>query len=73
MQIASHDTRRLQITTPGEIRSQFREDVAFGLSQAQKTLHPRYFYDARGSQLFEDIFISPGVKRTFYAPMPPIS
>ena len=59
MQIASHDTHRLQITTPGEIRSQFREDVAFGLSQTQKTLHPKYFYDAHGSQLFEDICKQP--------------
>jgi dimethylhistidine N-methyltransferase len=59
MQIASHDTHRLQITAPGEIHSQFREDVAFGLSQTQKTLHPKYFYDAHGSQLFEDICKQP--------------
>src|SRR5262245_40132713 len=33
----------------------FREDVIAGLSRAQKTLPPKYFYDARGSRLFEAI------------------
>ena len=31
------------------------EDVAHGLSQPQKTLSPKYFYDRRGSELFERI------------------
>lgn len=52
-------TNRLQISTPGKLRSQFREDVAFGLQQSQKTLHPKYFYDAHGSRLFEDICRQP--------------
>ena len=30
-------------------------DVADGLSRAQKELQPRFFYDERGSRLFEDI------------------
>lgn len=30
-------------------------DVVRGLSQLQKSLPPRYFYDSRGSQLFEQI------------------
>ena len=30
-------------------------DVINGLSKANKSLPPRYFYDAKGSQLFEDI------------------
>ena len=30
-------------------------DVVKGLSQSQKTLPPRYFYDDKGSQLFEQI------------------
>ena len=32
-----------------------REDVIAGLSLPQKTLPPKYFYDARGSELFEAI------------------
>jgi dimethylhistidine N-methyltransferase len=31
------------------------KDVIWGLTQAQKSLPPRYFYDDRGSQLFEQI------------------
>jgi dimethylhistidine N-methyltransferase len=37
--------------TPGS----FLEDVYAGLSVSRKTLPPKYFYDARGSQLFEAI------------------
>jgi dimethylhistidine N-methyltransferase len=33
----------------------FREDVIAGLSLPQKSLPPKYFYDARGSRLFEAI------------------
>ena len=33
----------------------FREDVIAGLSLPQKTLPPKYFYDATGSRLFERI------------------
>ncbi|MEO8718394.1 MAG: L-histidine N(alpha)-methyltransferase [Burkholderiales bacterium] len=33
----------------------FREDVIQGLSQPQKALPPKYFYDAEGSRLFERI------------------
>src|SRR5882672_1574313 len=33
----------------------FRDDVIAGLSQPQKALPPKYFYDARGSRLFEAI------------------
>ena len=32
-----------------------RADVAQGLSQSPKQLPPKWFYDARGSELFEDI------------------
>lgn len=39
-------------TVPAE---SFREDVIAGLSQPQKTLPPKYFYDAEGSRLFEAI------------------
>ena len=33
----------------------FREDVIAGLSRPQKALPPKYFYDAKGSRLFESI------------------
>jgi dimethylhistidine N-methyltransferase len=33
----------------------FRRDLVAGLSQAQKTLPPKWFYDAEGSRLFEEI------------------
>jgi dimethylhistidine N-methyltransferase len=33
----------------------FREDVLAGLAQPQKAIPPKYFYDARGSELFERI------------------
>jgi len=43
---------------PGVVDEQAREfarDVIAGLSAAQKTLSPKYFYDSKGSQLFEAI------------------
>lgn len=36
-------------------RSTFAQDVARGLTARQKWLPPKYFYDARGSQLYEQI------------------
>ena len=36
-------------------RPAFREDVVAGLSLPQKSLPPKYFYDAAGSRLFERI------------------
>jgi dimethylhistidine N-methyltransferase len=50
---------RLRITVPAEIRSRFREDVALGLRQQQKTIPPKYFYDQQGSLLFEAICQQP--------------
>src|SRR4029453_15703168 len=35
------------------------EDVRVGLSATQKTLPPKYFYDSRGSELFERITALP--------------
>jgi dimethylhistidine N-methyltransferase len=37
----------------------FARDVAQGLAAPQKTLPPKYFYDARGSQLYEQICTLP--------------
>lgn len=42
-------------TPAAEARSIFLRDVVAGLSQAQKTLPCQYFYDAAGSDLFEQI------------------
>ncbi|RUO25982.1 L-histidine N(alpha)-methyltransferase [Aliidiomarina minuta] len=35
--------------------NEFYEDVVRGLSQSQKTLSPKYFYDAQGSRYFDQI------------------
>lgn len=37
----------------------FYDDVIFGLSQRQRVLQPRWFYDRRGSELFEEITTLP--------------
>lgn len=37
------------------LQAQFRRDVLAGLSQDQKVVPARWFYDHRGSQLFEEI------------------
>nr|WP_070961227.1 L-histidine N(alpha)-methyltransferase [Hyphomonas sp. Mor2] len=42
-------------TPAAEARSDFLRDVVAGLTQAQKTLPCQYFYDAAGSDLFEQI------------------
>jgi len=42
------------IASPAEVRS-FSEDVIFGLASSPKSLPCKYFYDARGSQLFDRI------------------
>lgn len=45
-------------TTPTKVtsaQSEFAADVAVGLSRATKTLPSKYFYDQRGSQLFDQI------------------
>lgn len=40
---------------PPARRSAFEADVLAGLSRGQKSVPPKYFYDAPGSRLFEDI------------------
>jgi len=39
----------------GSPPSNFKDDVIAGLSQAQKVISPKYFYDAHGARLFEAI------------------
>jgi L-histidine N-alpha-methyltransferase len=40
---------------PGSYLATLRADVRAGLTATPKTLPPKYFYDARGSELFDDI------------------
>ena len=47
------DIRRL--STPASVRDQLALDVQNGLLSPPRRLPPRYFYDARGSALFEQI------------------
>ena len=46
---------RLRFSVSTVPADSFREDVIVGLSLPQKSLPPKYFYDARGSRLFEAI------------------
>ena len=41
--------------TPEDLAATMREDVRRGLTASPKVLAPKYFYDARGSELFEEI------------------
>jgi L-histidine Nalpha-methyltransferase len=41
--------------TPDDLDKALRQDVADGLSADQKTLPSKWFYDERGSELFEEI------------------
>ena len=41
--------------TPGYLERALRADVTRGLSATPKQLPPKWFYDARGSELFEEI------------------
>ena len=41
--------------TPDDLAATMRDDVRRGLTGTPKTLAPKYFYDGRGSALFEDI------------------
>ncbi|MET3352799.1 UNVERIFIED_ORG: dimethylhistidine N-methyltransferase [Xanthobacter viscosus] len=50
---ASRDTAEHRAAD--EATALFRADVIFGLSQPQKALPPKYFYDAAGSRLFDHI------------------
>src|ERR1700683_3489177 len=40
---------------PGRYLDALRADVRAGLTAVPKTLPPKYFYDARGSELFDEI------------------
>jgi L-histidine N-alpha-methyltransferase len=43
------------LLTPADLRAELEHDARSGLMASPKTLPPKYFYDDRGSKLFEDI------------------
>ena len=49
----------VQNIAPSRTIPTLREDVADGLSQRPRELHPKYFYDERGSELFDAICDTP--------------
>ena len=53
-------TARIDVhLTPTDARTALRADVLHGLTARPKELPPKYFYDARGSELFERITALP--------------
>jgi len=44
-----------RLSEPAAVRDEMAADVVAGLTGSEKWLPPKYFYDARGSELFEDI------------------
>lgn len=40
-------------------KKSFEDDVIYGLNSNPKSLQPKYFYDAKGSELFEKICLTP--------------
>ena len=61
METAASSDHRFQFLdmNGAEQRHSFARDVASGLTAAQKWLPPKYFYDQRGSQLYEQICALP--------------
>lgn len=45
----------IEFPAADRLQAQFRADVLAGLAQAQKVIPARWFYDRRGSELFEEI------------------
>ena len=51
-----HNARTIEVhLTDADLRASLERDVREGLTGTVKTLPPKYFYDARGSELFEEI------------------
>ena len=44
---------------PDALAAQLADDVRAGLTATPRTIPPKYFYDARGSALFEEITVLP--------------
>lgn len=51
--------RLTRLSTPRTLRDELAEDVRAGLAGQRKSLPPKYFYDQRGSELFEQITLLP--------------
>lgn len=51
--------KALRIDSEADARTAFARDVVTGLSRPQKAIPPKYFYDGRGSELFEAITRTP--------------
>ena len=54
MQVANQFELDVHVT-PQDLRATLERDVRAGLTSTPKILPPKYFYDARGSELFEEI------------------
>jgi dimethylhistidine N-methyltransferase len=52
-------TRAARRYEPSEAEGNFAQDVIAGLTARPKRLSPKYFYDATGARLFEDITLLP--------------
>ncbi|MGW1075879.1 L-histidine N(alpha)-methyltransferase [Streptomyces sp. NPDC002537] len=48
-----------RVLPPDATAAALRADVAAGLTRTPKTLPPKWFYDARGSELFDEITLLP--------------
>ena len=56
--------------SPEEVRNQMRSDAVAGLQSKEKSIPPVWFYDERGSRLFEVITQLPALlKRHFSLPV----
>jgi dimethylhistidine N-methyltransferase len=55
----AHSRESDRVVEPIGIDVEFAADVIAGLSASEKTLAPKYFYDAAGSDLFEAICLTP--------------
>ncbi len=55
----SAQPNRLQLEAADGGPSPFANDVIKGLSRSRKSIPPQWFYDARGSELFEEITAQP--------------
>jgi dimethylhistidine N-methyltransferase len=51
--------KTIRIDSEADARAAFARDVVAGLSRKQKAIPPKYFYDERGSELFEAITRTP--------------
>jgi L-histidine Nalpha-methyltransferase len=61
---ARRETVRIDVHLRNGALASFAEDVRLGLGSDPKAIPPKYFYDARGSELFEQITSLPEYYRT---------